>query len=135
MDIIKEIEKQYLKKEIPEFNIGDTVDVHVKIKEGDKERVQVFTGTVIARKGTGIRENFTVRRMVGSEGVERSFPLHAPAIDKILVKRGGKVRRAKLYYLRGLVGKSTKVKERLLAESKAAKKAARKAKKIEIPGE
>jgi large subunit ribosomal protein L19 len=135
MDIVQEIEKQYLKKEVPEFNVGDTVDVHVKIKEGDKERVQIFTGTVIARKGSGIRESFTVRRMVGSEGVERSFPLHSPVIDKIIVKRGGKVRRAKLYYLRGLVGKSTKVKERLAAGTKAAKKAVRKARKIKIPAE
>jgi large subunit ribosomal protein L19 len=135
MDIVQQIEKQYLKKEVPEFNIGDTVDVHVKIKEGDKERVQIFTGTVIARKGSGIRENFTVRRMVGSEGVERSFPLHSPVVDKVIVKRVGKVRKAKLYYLRGLVGKSTKVKERMAADTKASKKAARKAKKVEIPTE
>jgi large subunit ribosomal protein L19 len=135
MDIMQEIEKQYMKKELPEFRIGDTVDVNVKIKEGDKERIQIFTGTVIARKGAGIRENFTVRRMVGSEGVERTFPLHSPVVDKVTVRRVGKVRRAKLYYLRGLVGKSTKVKERLATETKAAKKAARKAKKVEVPGE
>lgn len=121
MDIVKNIEKQYLKAELPAFQIGDTVDVHVKIKEGDKERVQLFTGTVIARKGSGIRETFTVRRLVQGEGVERSFPIHSPSVEKVVVKRGGKVRRAKLYYLRGKVGKKTKVKERLLENQKSAK--------------
>ncbi len=128
MDIVRDIEKQYMKKELPVFQIGDTVDVHVKIKEGDKERVQIFTGTVIARKGGGISETFTVRRLVQGEGVERVFPIHSPFVGKVIVKRGGKVRRAKLYYLRGVVGKKTKVKERLL-ESQKSKKAKAKAAK------
>ena len=93
------------------FRIGDTVDVHVKIVEGDKERIQVFTGIVISRKGTGINEAFTVRRLVQNEGVERVWPLHSPSIDKIEVKKSGKVRRAKLYYLRDRVGKATRVAE------------------------
>ena len=141
MDIVRDIEQQYMKKELPKFQIGDTVDVHVKIKEGDKERVQIFTGTVIARKGGGIRETFTVRRLIQGEGVERTFPIHSPFVEKVEVKRGGKVRRAKLYYLRDVVGKKTKVKERLL-ESRKSKKArktraakARAAKKEETEAE
>jgi large subunit ribosomal protein L19 len=109
---IDEIEKKQLKKELPEFQIGDVVDVQVRIKEGEKERIQTFTGTVIARKGSSIRENFTVRRIVAGEGVERVFPLHAPSVVNVIVKRPGRSRRAKLYYLRGRVGKSTKTKER-----------------------
>ena len=131
MDIVRDVEKQHMKTELPKFQIGDTVDVHVKIKEGDKERVQIFTGTVIAKKGTGIRATFTVRRLVQGEGVERTFPVHSPAVGDVIVKRGGKVRRAKLYYLRDKVGKKTKVKERLLESSKSRKlkaKAAAKAK-------
>lgn len=93
------------------FNIGDTVDVHVKIVEGEKERTQIFTGIVIGRKGSGVNESFTVRRLVGNEGVERIFPLHSPAIEKIESKKSGKVRRAKLYYLRDRVGKATRVAE------------------------
>ena len=93
------------------FNIGDTVDVHVKIVEGEKERIQIFTGTVIGRQGSKLDESFTVRRLVGNEGVERVFPLHSPSIDKIEVKKSGKVRRAKLYYLRDRVGKATRVAE------------------------
>jgi len=109
MKLIEEIEKEYQKKEIPEFSIGDTVDVHVKIVEGDKERIQVFSGTVIARKGRGLSETFTVRRIVEGEGVERVFPLHSPKIADIRVRKRGKVRRAKLYYLRGRKGKATRV--------------------------
>ncbi len=93
------------------FKIGDTVDVHVKIVEGEKERIQIFSGIVIARKGKGVNEAFTVRRLVGNEGVERVWPLHSPSLDKIEVKKSGKVRRAKLYYLRDRVGKATRVAE------------------------
>ena len=96
---------------IKSFQIGDTVDVHVKIVEGEKERIQIFTGIVIARKGSLLDESFTVRRLVGNEGVERMFPLHSPAIDKIEVKKSGKTRRAKLYYLRDRVGKATRLVE------------------------
>jgi large subunit ribosomal protein L19 len=106
------VEEQALKKEIPNFEIGDTVDVHQRILEGQKERVQVFNGVVISRKGEGMREMFTVRRIVQGEGVERQFPLHSPKIAKIEVKRTGKVRRAKLYYLRERVGKATRLRER-----------------------
>jgi large subunit ribosomal protein L19 len=100
------------KKDVPDFTIGDTVDVHQRILEGQKERVQVFNGVVIARKGEGLRETFTVRRVVQGEGVERVFPLHSPKIAKIEVKRTGVVRRAKLYYLRDRVGKATRLRER-----------------------
>jgi large subunit ribosomal protein L19 len=92
--------------------VGDTVDVHTKILEGNKERIQIFTGTVIARSGSGTREMFTVRRIVAGEGVERKFPIHSPRIDKIEVKRSGVVRRAKLYFLRDRVGKAVRLKER-----------------------
>ena len=111
--IIEGVEKEYLKKKTPDFNVGDTVDVYVRIAEGDKERVQVFNGTVIGRKGTGINESFTVRRIVQGEGVERIFPLHSGKIGDINVVRRGHSRRAKLYYLRDRVGKATKVKEKI----------------------
>src|SRR3972149_815028 len=110
--ILDLVEKSSLKQEIADFNIGDGVDVHTKILEGDKERIQIFSGVVIARSGSGSREMFTVRRLVANEGVERKFPLHSPRIDKIEVKRSGVVRRAKLYYLRGRAGKSVRLKER-----------------------
>jgi large subunit ribosomal protein L19 len=112
MDVLREVVSDQLKKKPPEFRIGDVVDVHVKIREAEKERIQIFNGTVIARKGSGIAETFTVRRIVASEGVERTFPLHSPNVAKVVVKRPGKVRRAKLYYLRNRTGKATKVKER-----------------------
>jgi len=112
MNRLDEIEKRYMKPELPEFRIGDVIDVQLRLKEGEKERIQVFTGTVIARKGTGLRENFTVRRIVAGEGVERVFPIHTPTIAGISVRRPGQARRAKLYYLRERVGKSTKTKER-----------------------
>lgn len=108
-----EIEKEQRKKKIPHFNVGNIVDVHIKIKEGDRERVQIFNGVVIARKGSGIYETFTVRRIVHGEGVERIFPIHSPVVVNVIVKKRGKVRRAKLYYLRGRTGKSAKVKEQL----------------------
>ncbi len=111
MDALQLISASSLKKEVPQFSVGDTVRVHVRIKEGDKSRIQVFEGTVIARKHGGINETFTVRRLTHGCGVERVFPLHAPVVDKVEVIRRGKVRRAKLYYLRGRVGKAAKVKE------------------------
>jgi large subunit ribosomal protein L19 len=119
---------------VPKFEIGDTVDVHVRILEGDKERIQVYNGVVIARSGSGTREMFVVRRIVQGEGVERKFPIHSPRIADIVVKRSGKVRRAKLYYLRGRSGKSVRLKERFstgaaATEAKAAK-AERKAAKV-----
>lgn len=110
--ILEMVEKSSLKTEVPDFNVGDSVDVHTKILEGDKERVQIFSGVVIARSGSGSRETFTVRRIVANEGVERKFPIHSPRIAKVEVKRGGKVRRAKLFFLRGRTGKSTRLKER-----------------------
>lgn len=110
MITIAEIEKDLGKKKVTKFKPGDTVDVHVKIKEGDKERVQVFSGMVIARQHGGHKETFTVRRIVQGEGVERIFPLHSPNVVKIAVKKRGHVRRAKLYYLRGRVGKAAKLK-------------------------
>ena len=106
------VEKDSLKEEVPEFEIGDLVEVHTKILEGEKERVQVFAGTVIARSGGGSREMFTVRRIVAGEGVERKFPLHSPRVDKVEVQRSSVVRRAKLYFLRDRVGKATRLKER-----------------------
>ncbi len=106
------VEKTSLKENPPQFEIGDTVDVHLKILEGNKERVQVFTGVVIARSGSGSREMFAVRRIVAGEGVERKFPVHSPRIEKIEVKRSGVVRRAKLYFLRDRVGKAVRLKER-----------------------
>ncbi|SHI04893.1 50S ribosomal protein L19 [Sporanaerobacter acetigenes] len=112
MDIIKMIEDEQIKKDIPEFNVGDTVQVHYKVKEGTRERIQVFEGTVIKRQGGGARETFTVRRLSYGVGVERTFPLHSPRIEKLVVTRKGKVRRAKLYYLRGRQGKAAKVKEK-----------------------
>jgi large subunit ribosomal protein L19 len=110
--LIQAVEEAQYRKEIPEFNIGDQVDVHQRILEGQKERIQIFSGTVIGRRGEGMRESFTVRRIVQSEGVERVFPLHSPKIAKVEVKRTGRVRRAKLYYLRKRVGKSTRLRER-----------------------
>lgn len=111
MNLIDVIEKESVKENLPEFSIGDTVKVYYKIKEGNKERIQGYEGTVIARKNGGIRENFTVRRVSFGVGVERTFPLHSPKIDKIEVLKKGKVRRAKLFYLRDLAGKATNIKE------------------------
>jgi large subunit ribosomal protein L19 len=131
------VEKSTMKETAATFDIGDTVDVHVRILEGDKERIQIFNGVVIARSGSGSREMFTVRRIVQGEGVERKFPLHSPRIADVVVKRSGKVRRAKLYYLRLRSGKAVRLKERFsstanTSEAKAAKaerRAARAAKK------
>ncbi|EGL84215.1 50S ribosomal protein L19 [Caldalkalibacillus thermarum TA2.A1] len=109
--IIRELEKEQLRNDIPQFRPGDTVRVHVKVVEGQRERIQVFEGVVIRRRGTGISETFTVRKISNGVGVERTFPLHSPKIEKLEVVRRGKVRRAKLYYLRKLQGKAARIKE------------------------
>jgi large subunit ribosomal protein L19 len=111
MDLIKTLTRDYMKSELPKCSIGDTVRVHVRIKEGNRERIQIFEGIVIARKHGGIQESITVRRLSYGIGVEKVFPLHSPSISDITVIRRGKVRRAKLYYLRGRVGKRARVKE------------------------
>ena len=129
-EIMRLVEKSCLKEEAPFFEIGDTVDVHCRILEGDKERVQIFSGVVIAMSGSGTREMFTVRRIVQSEGVERKFPLQSPNVIKVEVKRSGVCRRAKLFYLRNRVGKATRLPQRrvnvekraALAEKVAAKR-------------
>ena len=113
MDLIKELNKETLQKEMTNVQVGDTIRVHVKVKEGSRERIQVFEGTVIAKKHGGIEETITVRRISYGVGVEKVFPVHSPSIDHIEVVRNGKVRRAKLYYLRDRVGKGAKVKEKL----------------------
>ena len=113
MDIIKAIEEENKKTTVEDFNIGDTVKVSVKIKEGDKERIQIFQGTVIKRQNAGLNETFTVRKISSGVGVERTFPVHSPKVAKIEVTRQGKVRRAKLYYLRDRVGKAAKTKEKI----------------------
>ena len=131
--LIDVIDQTQLRGDVPDFRIGDTVDVHQKILDGQKERVQVFSGTVIARSGGGVRETFTVRRLVQGEGVERIFPVHSPRIAKIEVKKAGLVRRAKLFYLRDRVGKATKIRDdvkrqgQIDAHLKAAEEAASKA--------
>ncbi|HOX38945.1 MAG TPA: 50S ribosomal protein L19 [Candidatus Brocadiia bacterium] len=112
MGVIQDIQKAQMKTELPEFKVGDQVDVGVQIVEGDKQRTQVFNGVVIARYGKGIAEKFKVRRIVQDEGVERTFPLHSPAVLWVKVKRQGSVRRAKLYYLRGRLGKASRIKEK-----------------------
>ncbi|HYE80563.1 MAG TPA: 50S ribosomal protein L19 [Clostridia bacterium] len=111
MDLIKVIESEQLKSDIPVFNVGDTVKVHVKVVEGNRERIQVYEGVVMKRQGGGLSETFTVRRISYGIGVERTFPLHSPKLDKIEVVRRGKVRRAKINYLRERVGKRAKIKE------------------------
>ena len=112
------VEASSLKTDLAAFNIGDTVDVHTRILEGEKERIQIFNGVVIARAGSGSRETFTVRRVVSGEGVERKFPLHSPKVAKIEVKRSGVVRRAKLYFLRDRIGKAVRLKERRVDQAK-----------------
>ena len=113
MDILKSITQDQLRSDLPELNIGDTVKLYVKVKEGAKERVQMFEGTIISKKHGGISETFTVRRVSYGVGVERTFPVNSPMIDRIEKVRSGKVRRAKLYYLRDRVGKAAKVKEKI----------------------
>ena len=112
MNKLQSVEKEFLRSDMPEFRSGDTLRVHVKVREGDKERIQIFQGVVISRRGSGTNESFTVRKMSGGVGVERVFPLHSPILDRIDVIRRGRVRRAKLYYLRGLRGKAARIEER-----------------------
>ncbi len=112
MSVLKSLEGKHLKENIPDFNTGDTLRIHVKIIEGDKKRIQIFQGTVISRKGGGVSESFTVRKVSAGIGVERVFPLHSPNISKIQVMKRGKVRRSKLYYLRGLKGKKARIAEK-----------------------
>jgi len=122
-DLLNLVEKTSLKEKVPAFDVGDTVDVHCRILEGDKERIQIFNGVVIARSGSGTRDMFTVRRIVQGEGVERKFPVHSPRIAKVVVVRSAVVRRAKLYYLRDRVGKAVRLKERRPDQKRAAKQA------------
>ena len=110
MDLMRQLELEQMKTEIPDFGVGDTVNVHYLIKEGDKERIQIFSGTVIAIRGSGIRRCVIVRRLVAGQGVERIFPLHSPRVQNIEVKHSGRVRRAKLYYLRDRVGKAVRLR-------------------------
>ncbi len=112
MDLIKEVERQFLKEDLPEFSPGDTVRVHVKVVEGTRERTQIFEGVVIRRQGSSLRETFTVRRVTYGIGVERIFPVHSPVISRIEVVKRGRVRRAKLYYLRERTGKRARIRER-----------------------
>lgn len=112
MNNLDHVEHPYLRQDMPEFRAGDTVRVHVKVREGGKERIQLFQGLVIARRGGGTRESFTVRKISGSIGVERIFPLHSPSIDKVELMRRGKVRRSKLYYIRNLRGRAARIEER-----------------------
>ncbi len=119
---LRQVEKSSLREEPLVFEVGDNVDIHTRILEGEKERVQIFSGTVIARRGSGMRETFTVRRIVAGEGVERIFPVHSPKIASLEVKRHGVVRRAKLYFLRDRVGKATRLKERRVDRKKDKKK-------------
>lgn len=109
MDVLRQIELEQMKPELPDFGVGDTVEVHYLIREGEKERIQVFTGTTIAIKGSGLRRSAVVRRLVAGEGVERIFPLHSPRVQNVVVKHRGKVRRAKLYYLRDRIGKGVRL--------------------------
>ena len=111
-ELMNKVEQSSMKKDVPQFDVGDTVDVHTRIMEGEKERIQVFSGTVLGRSGSGTREMFLVRRIVAGEGVERKFPLHSPRIAKVEVTRSSVVRRAKLYFLRDRVGKAVRLKER-----------------------
>lgn len=112
MDLLKAVEQEYMKKDIPPFRPGDTVRVHVKVIEGNRERTQIFEGIVIRRRGSGLNETFTVRRVSYGVGVERTFPVHSPRLEKIEIVRRGKVRRARLYYLRDRMGKAARIKER-----------------------
>ncbi|HLI33709.1 MAG TPA: 50S ribosomal protein L19 [Terriglobia bacterium] len=118
MSLIQKIEQEQMKKDLPAFRAGDTVRVHVKIKEGDKERIQAFEGTVIRIRRGGINSIFTVRKISFGQGVERIFPLHSPAVDKIEVTRSGRVRRAKLYYLRNLKGRAARIREKTATSEK-----------------
>ena len=129
MNMVELIEKENMKEKIPTFQVGDVVDVHVKTVEGEKERIQIFNGIVIAKKGSGVRETFTVRRVVQGGGVERVFPIHSPSVKDIEVKKSYKIRRAKLYYLRDKSGKGARLKEKFTGKKKD-KKATGKKKKV-----
>ena len=120
MQLIKEVTANQIRHDLPEFKAGDTVKVYVKIKEGNKERIQVFEGTIIKKQGGGANETFTVRRVAYGTGVERTFLVNSPKVEKVEVVRSGKVRRAKLYYLRDRVGKATKVKEKITSKEESA---------------
>jgi large subunit ribosomal protein L19 len=133
MDTLAKVENEFLRSDVPDFRAGDTVKVHVKVSEGGKERVQIFQGVVIARRGAGTRETFTVRKISGGIGVERVFPLHSPTLDTIQVVRRGRVRRGKLYYLRALRGKAARIEER--REDRLSKKTADDALSDEIADE
>lgn len=128
MNMVELIEKENMKKKIPTFQVGDVVDVHIKTVEGDKERIQIFNGIVIAKKGSSIRETFTVRRIVQGEGVERVFPIHSPNVKDIKVKKSYKIRRAKLYYLRDKSGKAARLKEKFTGKKKDKKTTGKKKK-------
>src|SRR5277367_1433683 len=133
--IIENIEKNYLKKEQLQFEVGDTVDVHTRIIEGEKERIQIFAGTVIMKKGRGMNETFTVRRIVNNEGVERIFPINSPFISKVTVRRSGETRRPKLFYLRDRIGKATRLAEvRKIKKEEAPAKETSQAEKGELVG-
>jgi large subunit ribosomal protein L19 len=133
--ILALVEAAAARKDMPKFEIGDQVEVHVRILEGQKERTQVYSGTVISKRGDGMRESFTVRRIVQGEGVERVFPINSPKIAKVEVKRTGRVRRAKLYYLRDRVGKATRLRERKGKGDGAGGTAGKKKAKAEVPAE
>jgi len=133
MSKIRRIEQAYAKETLPQFKVGDTVDVHVLIREGEKERVQVYSGTVIRKRGAGLASTYTVRRIVQGQGIERIFPLHSPFVQKVEVKRSGKVRRARLYFLRDRVGKATRLKEIIRPSAKKPKKARRAKKAAAAP--
>jgi large subunit ribosomal protein L19 len=133
MRALDAVEKDWMRKKSPHFEVGDTVEVHVKIIEGDRERIQLFTGVVIAKRHQGLSETFTVRRIVQGEGVERIFPLHSPRVADIAVKKKGKVRRAKLHFLRGRTGRATRLEERLGGSGKEEAPAAEKGKAEAAP--
>ena len=124
MDLLAQVAQRQLKKDVPPFRAGDTVRVHVRVKEGEKERTQIFEGVVIARRGSAISTTFTVRKMASGVGVERIFPLHSPRVEKIEVKQRGRVRRAKLYYLRELSGRAARITERKAGENNSGAKKA-----------
>ncbi len=128
MDLIDQLERELGKQELPPVHPGDTVEVHYLIREGEKERIQIFTGTIVSVQGRGIRRNIIVRRIVQGEGVERTFPMHSPRVQDVIITRRGDVRRAKLYYLRDRVGKATRVKE-LLGDKVRADREAEKARR------
>jgi len=129
MSQVRRIEESFRKQDLPEIRVGDTVDVHVLIKEGEKERIQIFNGTVIRKHGTGMGATYTVRRIVQGQGVERIFPLHTPSVQKVEVKRSGRVRQARLYYLRDRSGKATRLRE--VIQGRAGRKKSRRRREIE----